>query len=128
MKSLFLIPVFILGLVTCSCSLLTAPLGYGEVINVPADQEQQIIMFVGGIGQAAYTNSGQVFQSLYSATKERSDWIEDWQQDHPNQILPIIPNVQVQYQQGTVNNGGSDDGLTANIITSVIDWNPPSGL
>lgn len=130
MKSLtFVLPVmFIFALATCGCSILTPPLGYGEVVNCPFDQEQQVIMFVNGVGVAAYTNSGQVFQALYGNTKERADWIENWGQNHPNQILPVIPNVQVQYQTGTVNNGGDDDGLTANIITSVIDWNPPAGL
>lgn len=130
MKSLtFLLPVmFIFALATCGCSILTPPLGYGEVVNCPFDQKQQVIMFVNGVGVAAYTNSGQVYQSLYSNTKERADWIEDWQQDHPSQILPAIPNVQVQYQTDIVDNGGNDDGLTANIITSVIDWNPPAGL
>lgn len=136
MKSLILLPVIFFGLMTCGCSLPGTPeegeidcydrylvcqtsAGYGSVINCPDDQKDAIVMFIGVSGFTARIEggSGQTFQSLYSACKEREDWIEDWSQDHPGMAIGTIPGVSVQY--------AGLSGFNEYIITDVLDWNPP---
>lgn len=128
MKNLtFLLPVLIAGLMTCGCAELPG-LGYGEVVTCPNSPNNAVIMFVNGSAVEAYA-TGSTHGDLYSECEKRSDWMEEWADDHPGQSVQV-PAVIVQYEDDYVRIDEDGDGEYEDVytykITTVNDWNAPA--